>query len=106
MEIKTEDLKIKCDLCGRISPKSRLMYRNDGSFQSDFLHMHEQDFCIQCCARILGTLYNLKLDTSKESFKIGIEYLREHSMDLKNNSLLSKIDFFNFAIKIVDDFKK
>lgn len=105
MEIKTEISQTKCDLCGITIPQ-RMYMRNDGSFQSDFLHMHEQDFCIQCSARILGALYNLKLDTSKESFEKGVNYLREHSMDLRNQSVLSKIDFFNYANQVADGLKK
>lgn len=90
MEIKAEVRGIVCDLCGRHIPQ-RMMYKNDGSFQSDSIRFYEKDYCLTCCARILAELTRLNLDTTEESYNKATESLKNRCMDLQRHGSISKI---------------
>ncbi len=88
------ETKTTCDCCRRYTPP-RIMYRNDGSFQSDYISIGEIDLCIQCAARVLSRAHQLKFSTSEEDIKKTIENLQNTCMDLENR--LKDVSFFEFA---------
>lgn len=79
-----------CDYCKK-DIDIRNVYKNDGSFQKDYVSLHDKDICKHCALEVLYKLSSkIKEEDIEEIFKV-----------VKNNEFFS-----DFSIKINDDLNK
>ena len=63
-----EEIKIECDCCYKEISK-REIFKNDGSYQKDYLKVDNKDVCFTCAGKILDMFF---LETDKEKIKDAI----------------------------------
>ncbi len=81
---------VVCDYCKK-DINVRNIYKNDGSFQKDYISLHGKDVCKHCALEVLYKLSSkIKEEDIEEIFKV-----------VKNNEF-----FFDFSIKINDGLNK
>ncbi len=79
-----------CDYCKK-DIDIRNVYKNDGSFQKDYVSLHDKDICKHCALEVLYKLSSkIKEEDIEEIFKV-----------VKNNEFFS-----DFSIKINDGLNK
>lgn len=63
-----KEIKIECDCCHKEINK-REIFKNDGSYQKDYLKVDNKDVCFTCAGKILDMFF---LKTDKEKIKDAI----------------------------------
>ena len=64
-----EEIKIECDCCYKEISK-REIFKNDGSYQKDYLKVDNKDVCFTCAGKILDMFF---LERDQEKIKDAIK---------------------------------
>ena len=70
MERESKSIDLYCDYCGN-KIYVRNVYKNDGSFQKDYISLHGKDVCKHCALEVLDKISSkIKEDDVEEIFKV------------------------------------
>ncbi len=89
---------VACDICERELNK-RTIFRNDGSYQTDYITKGGVDICFICAGKVLDIVSNTVTD---ENFKKMVEQTKKRVGSNHLTTLVVPKDFFKHVTKKED----